>query len=370
MVLDVGTDNEKLINDPLYFGLRQPRIRGKDYDAFIQGFLQACRTRFPKAYIHFEDFGLTNARRILDQCSPKFACFNDDIQGTGAVTLAALYAALHVARTSLQELRVVVFGAGTAGIGIADQIRDAIATESSKSREEASQQIWTVDKLGIVLDDQDDLSEVQRAYARPKSNWPNTSLLDVIKIVKPHVLIGTSTKPRSFTEEIVREMASHVERPMMFPLSNPTRLHEAVPSDLIQWKNGRVLTATGSPFSPVEYNGRKYVISECNNSEIFPGIGLGAVLCEARLVNTSLLVAAVKALAMQAPAIRKNNAEAGLLPDMSEVREISVNIAAAVIIQARQDGLAQHEVPVAEGELEEWIKARMWQAQYSPLIRE
>ena len=271
---------------------------------------------------------------------------------------------------SIQDLRVVVFGAGTTGIGIADQIRDAITSEGSKSREDASRQIWTVDKLGIVLDDQEDLSEVQRAYARPRSDWPNTSLLDVIEIVKPHVLIGTSTKPGAFTEDIVREMASHVEQPIIFPLSNPTRLHEAIPSDLIKWTNGRALTATGSPFAPVEYDGRTYVISECNNSEIFPAIGLGAVLCEARLMSTGLIVAAVKALALQAPAIRENKAEAGLLPNVTDVRESSVKIAAAVIRQAVQDGLAQREVPLAEEELRSWIKDRMWQAQYTPLVKE
>ncbi len=184
------------MTDPLYLGLRQPRVRGKEYDAFIQKFLLACRKRFPKAYIHFEDFGLSNARRILDQYSPQFACFNDDVQGTGAVTLAALYAALQAAKTPMQDIRVVILGAGTAGIGIADQIRDAIATERNKSREEASRQIWTVDKHGIVLEGQEGLNEAQRAYARPESEWPKTSFLDVIKAVKPHVLIGTSTKPR------------------------------------------------------------------------------------------------------------------------------------------------------------------------------
>ena len=241
--------------------------------------------------------------------------------------------------------------------------------EGGKSGEEASRQIWTVDKLGIVLNDQEDLSEAQMAYARPRSEWPNTSLLDVIRTVKPHVLIGTSTKPRSFTEEIVREMASHVERPIIFPLSNPTRLHEAIPSDLIKWTNGKVLTATGSPFPPVDHDGKSYVIAECNNSEIFPGIGLGAVLCEARLMTADLLVAAVKALVSQAPAVRDGNAEAGLLPDVTEVREISVRIAAAVIKQAVKDGLAQREVPSGDEELEKWILGQMWQAQYSPLVK-
>jgi malate dehydrogenase (oxaloacetate-decarboxylating) len=266
---------------------------------------------------------------------------------------------------------VVIFGAGTAGIGIADQIRDAIAIEGSRSPEAASRQIWTVDRHGIVLDNQLELSDAQRAYARPANDWtPNASLLDVVRTVKPHILIGTSTKPGSFTEEIVREMASHVERPIIFPLSNPTRLHEAFPSDLIAWTDGKVLTATGSPFPPVQHEGISYEIAECNNSEIFPGIGLGAVLCEARLITADLLVAAVKALAAQAPAVRTGKIEAGLLPDVSEVREISVKVAAAVVRLAVKDGLSQREVPTGdEKELEDWIRGQMWQPQYSPLVK-
>ena len=237
--LDVGTDNPSLLNDELYLGLQRPRIRGEEYDGFIDRFIQACRKRYPNAYIHFEDFGLRNARRILDKYTPHIACFNDDVQGTGAVTLAALYAATHVADLKISELRVVMFGAGSAGTGIADQLRDAMAVESGKSKEDAASQIWCVDKPGILLKSLgDDLTYAQRPYAKDDGEWDDTkkkSLLEIIKKVKPNVLIGTSTQPKAFTKEIVREMAKHVERPIIFPLSNPTRLHEADPKDLFDW---------------------------------------------------------------------------------------------------------------------------------------
>ena len=366
----MGTDNPGLLNDDLYLGLRQPRIQGKEYDAFIDRFIGACRKRFPKAYIHFEDFGLRNARRILEKYTGEIACFNDDVQGTGCVTLAALYAASHVAKYKMQDLRIVMFGAGSAGTGIADQIRDAIAIEGQKSKDEASRQIWCVDKPGLLLQSLgDDLTPAQHDYARPDEEWPDRgdrSLFEVVKRVKPHALIGTSTKPKTFTKEIVQEMARHVERPIIFPLSNPTRLHEATPKDLFEWTNGAVLTATGSPFPPVESNGRLREIAECNNSTTFPGIGLGAVLSRTKLMTPALLVAATKALAAQAPALK--DPDAGLLPDVTNVREISVQIAAAVIKQAVKDNLAQERaIPNDDGSLSEWIRDQMWHAQYRPL---
>ncbi len=369
--LDVGTDNHELLNDDLYLGLRRPRVRGEKYDKFIDTFIQACRKKYPRAYIHFEDFGLQSARKILDRYAPQIACFNDDIQGTGAVTLAGLYAACHVAKLKVKDLRVVMFGAGTAGTGIADQIRDAIAVESEKSKEEAAKQIWCVDKPGVLLQSQkDDLTPAQHPYARPDDEWNNTdkkSLLDVIKKVRPHVLIGTSTKPKMFNKEVVQEMAKHVDRPIIFPLSNPTRLHEADPKDLFEWTDGKVLTATGSPFPPVEMkNGRKREIAECNNSTMFPGIGLGAVLCRCKRITSEMLVAAVKALAAQAPALK--DPDAALLPDVTDVREISVKIAAAVIKQAIKDDMAQEkDIPTGDEDLAEWIREQMWEAKYRPL---
>ncbi|KAK5122998.1 hypothetical protein LTR85_003564 [Meristemomyces frigidus] len=371
VVLDVGTDNPHHLNDHLYLGLQRPRVRGEEYDAFIDRFVHACRKRYPKAYIHFEDFGLPNARRILDKYTPEIACFNDDVQGTGCVTLAGIFAAAHVAKLKMADLRVVMFGAGTAGTGIADQVAHAIAVESGKSTEEAIKQIWCVDKQGMLLQSmKDDLTPAQHPYAKPDKEWESIdhkSLLDVVKQVKPHVLIGTSTKPKSFTKEVVQEMAKHVERPIIFPLSNPTKLHEADPKDLFEWTDGKVLTATGSPFPPVEMkNGKKREIAECNNSTTFPGIGLGAILSRAKLMTPEMLVEATKALAAQAPALK--DPDAGLLPDVQDVREISVKIAAAVIKQAVKEGLNQEkEIPTDDAELDEWIREQMWDAVYRPM---
>lgn len=228
--------------------------------------MQACRKRYPKAYIHFEDFGLNNARRILDKYTPKMACFNDDVQGTGAVTLAAIMAAFEEAQIKWADARFVMFGSGTAGTGIADQVSDAIAQETGISKEEASQQIWCVDKHGLLLKSKkNELTPAQIPYARNDGDWDKKEhgdLLSVIKEVKPHVLIGTSTKPGAFTKEAVQEMSKHVDRPIIFPLSNPTRLHEAKPQDLYDWTDGKVLVATGSPFPPVKHNGKEYEICE------------------------------------------------------------------------------------------------------------
>lgn len=237
--LDVGTDNEDFLKDDLYLGIKEKRKRGEDYDMFVDCFVQNVRKRFPKAYLHFEDFGLPNARRLLDRYSPQMACFNDDVQGTGCVTLAAIYAAAKVAELQIADLRVVLYGAGSAGTGIGDQIRDAISVESDgkKTTKQAAEQIFCVDKPGLLLQSfKDELTPAQHPYAKNDGEWEgfdHKNLLDVIKKVKPHVLIGTSTQPKAFTKEIVQEMAKHVERPIIFPLSNPTKLHEGKISPLI-----------------------------------------------------------------------------------------------------------------------------------------
>ncbi|KAJ5469048.1 Malic enzymeNAD-binding [Penicillium sp. IBT 31633x] len=369
VVLDCGTDNEELLNDDLYLGLRQHRIRGEKYDQFVDRFVQAARKRFPKAYIHFEDFGLANARRILDRYQSKIPCFNDDIQGTGCVTLAAMLAGLQVSQVKLEDVRVVIFGSGTAGAGIADQVAETIATETQKSKGEASKQIWCLDKPGLLVKSLGkELTDGQAPFARDDSEWSDEGrdLLSVIKKVHPHVLIGTSTKPGAFTEKVIRAMAKEVERPIVFPLSNPTRLHEAKPSDLYHWTEGRALIATGSPFPPVKYNGTEYEIGECNNSTCFPGIGLGAVLSQCRLLSKRMLVAAVEALKARSPALKDSSKP--LLPDVQDVREISVDIAAAVIKCAVEEELAQAKgIPTNDSELREWIQVQMWQAEYRPL---
>ncbi|KAF2119563.1 hypothetical protein BDV96DRAFT_486899 [Lophiotrema nucula] len=370
VVLDAGTNNKELLDDDLYLGLKQERARGDKYDHFVDTFVNTCKKRYPKAYIHFEDFGLKNARRILDRYQPKIACFNDDVQGTGCVTLAAIMAAFKVNGVKWDEARFLMFGSGTAGTGIADQIKDAITQETGKSKEDAGRQIWCVDKPGLLLKSKkDDLTPAQVQYARDDGDWKDKEhgdLLAIVKEVKPHVLIGTSTKPGAFTEEVVKEMARHVDRPVIFPLSNPTRLHEAKPQDLYDWTNGKALVATGSPFPPVKHDGKEYDISECNNSVTFPGIGLGAVLSRTKLLPASLIVAATKALASTAPVLKGTGA--GLLPDVEEVRDISVQIAKNVIKASRDEGLAQEkDIPTEDAELEEWIREQMWDARYRPL---
>ncbi|MCJ1476232.1 NAD-dependent malic enzyme, mitochondrial [Lambiella insularis] len=389
VVLDCGTDNEDLLKDELYLGLRQRRVRGEQYDRFVDAFVQAARKLYPRAYIHFEDFGLQNAKRLLDLYRPHMACFNDDVQGTGCVTLAGVMAALKISKVKMADMRMVIFGSGSAGTGIADQVRDAIAAETEKSKEEAAKQIWCVDKPGLLLKSQGDhLTRAQVNYARNDDDWKDidhSDLFAVVQQVKPHVLIGTSTKPKAFTEEIVKEMAKHVERPIIFPLSNPTRLHEADPKDINEWTKGKALIATGSPFPPVEYNGKKYevgmrsspskqrsmwkssrVLAECNNSTCFPSIALGTILSRSRLLSDKMLVAAVKALAEMSPALK--DPDKGLLPDVVDVREISVKIAKAVIKQAVEEELATEKgIPGNDRDLEEWVREQMWEPRYRPL---
>ncbi|KAH8887165.1 hypothetical protein GQ53DRAFT_874192 [Thozetella sp. PMI_491] len=373
VVLDCGTDNEELLKDPLYLGLREKRVRGEKYDQFVDEFVKASRQLYPRAYLHFEDFGLTNARRILEKYRGSVPCFNDDVQGTGCVTLAAILSGLHVSKVKLGDLRMVVFGAGSAGVGIADQVRDAIATERGISKEEAAKQIWLIDRPGL-LTTATELNGAQESFARPKEDWEGkkTDLLGVISEVHPNVLVGTSTVPKSFTEEIVRAMAKHVERPIILPLSNPTRLHEAVPEDLLKWTDGKALIATGSPFKPVKGpwgEGGKEIeieVAECNNSVVFPGIGLGAVLSRAKLVTDAMLVAAVEAVAALGPVLKDSTAP--LLPGVDMVRDVSVRVARKVIQVAVKDGLAtEKDIPTDEEELDEWIREQMWRPEYRPL---
>lgn len=298
--------------------------------------------------------------------------FNDDVQGTGVVTLAGIYAALHISKLDLKDARMLFFGAGTAGTGIADQCVRAIQIDAGKGEEEAIKQIWCVDKPGLLLKSKkDDLTHAQIPYARDDQEWgdhPHENLLDIVKKVKPHVLVGTSTKGGTFTEEVVKEMARHVEHPIIFPLSNPTDLHEAKPADIYKWTDGKALIATGSPFDPVEHDGKKYEVAECNNSTAFPGIGLGGILSRTRVMSDKMLLAGTKALAKQGPAM--NDPNAGLLPDVQDVREISVQIARAVIKQAVEESLNEEkDIPTDDQELEDWIREQMWDAEYKPYNR-
>jgi malate dehydrogenase (oxaloacetate-decarboxylating) len=359
--LDVGTDNESLLNDPLYVGNRHARVRGERYDALVAAYIDAATRLFPNALLHFEDFGAANARRILDRYGDKVRMFNDDIQGTGAITVAAVLAGLRVARTRPRDQRIVIFGAGTAGMGIADQIR-TILVNDGLSEEEATRRFWCVDKQGLLLDDMADLRDFQRPYARPRAEvagWGATDLAGVVARVHPTIVVGTSTVGGAFTEDIVRDMAEHVERPMIFPLSNPTERIEAVPADLVRWSDGRALIGTGTPWRPVSHNGVDYEIGQANNALIYPGIGLGTVVSGAAHVTDRMLLAAAQAVA---GLVDVNRPGAGLLPDVENLRESSATVAVAVAGQAAQDGVAEPlDDPVQA------VRDAMWQVAYPPL---
>jgi malate dehydrogenase (oxaloacetate-decarboxylating) len=359
--LDVGTNRESLLNDPMYVGNRHSRVRGERYDKLVATYIQAATKLFPHALLHFEDFGASNARRILNQYRDKVRIFNDDIQGTGAITVAAILAGLRVAGTRASDQRVVIFGAGTAGMGIADQIR-TIMVNDGLSTDEATRRFWALDRRGLLLDNMQDLRDFQQPYARPASDtsgWSSTDLAGVVANVHPTIMVGTSTVGGAFTEEIVREMAKHVERPLIFPLSNPTERIEAIPADLIKWTDGRALIGTGAPWAPVTYKGVEYHIGQANNALVYPGIGLGTIVSHAEHVTDQMLLAAAQALASLVDVGRPG---AGLLPDVEDLRVASATVAVAVANQAAEDGVtAPLDDPVQA------VQTAMWQAAYRPV---
>jgi malate dehydrogenase (oxaloacetate-decarboxylating) len=359
--LDVGTDRESLLNDPMYVGNRHSRVRGERYDALVAAYVQAATKLFPSALLHFEDFGASNARRILNQYRDKVRIFNDDIQGTGAITVAAILAGLRVAGTRASEQRVVIFGAGTAGMGIADQIR-TIMVNDGLSPDEATRRFWAVDRPGLLLDNMYDLRDFQQPYARPASEvsgWGSTDLAGLVANVHPTIIVGTSTVGGAFTESIVREMAKHVERPLIFPLSNPTERIEAVPADLIRWTDGRALIGTGTPWAPVPHKGIDYRIGQANNALIYPGIGLGTIVSRATHVTDTMLLAASEAIG---GLVETGTPGAGLLPDVANLRAASATVAVAVANQAARDGVAETLADPVQA-----VQDAMWQAVYRPL---
>jgi malate dehydrogenase (oxaloacetate-decarboxylating) len=359
--LDVGTDNEGLLNDPVYPGNRHSRVRGAAYDSFVQAYVEAATRLFPNALLHFEDFGASNARRILTRYRDTVRIFNDDIQGTGAITVAAILAGLRVARTRARDQRIVIFGAGTAGMGIADQIRTIIVSDGL-SEADATRRFWAVDKQGLLLDSMTGLRDFQQPYARPHTEvdgWSSTDLAGVVARVRPTIIVGTSTVGGAFTEEIVREMARHVERPMIFPLSNPTERIEAVPADLIKWTDGRALIGTGTPWDPVPLKGVSYAIGQANNALVYPGIGLGTIVSRSAHVTDGMLLAAAEAIAGLVDVSRPG---AGLLPDVGNLRASSATVAVAVANQAAKDSVADPlDDPV------ETVHEAMWHAVYPSL---
>ncbi|AZV69368.1 NAD-dependent malic enzyme [Bacillus cereus] len=364
VILDVGTNREELLNNPFYIGNRHPRITGEAYDEFIDTFVQAVNKQFPKALLHWEDFSSRNARKILDKYRHDVCTFNDDIQGTGAVSLAAVLSAVKASGVPLSEHRVVVFGAGTAGIGIADQVRDAMV-RVGVSEEESYKRFWCIDRNGLVTDNMEDLLDFQIPYARKEaevSEWKQNDVIglaEVVKHVKPTILIGTSTVAGAFKEEIIKEMASHVERPIILPMSNPTPLAEAKPADLIEWTEGRALVATGSPFEPVTYNGVTYVIGQSNNALIFPGLGLGTIVVRASVMTDGMFAAAAEAVASM---VDTSQPGAPILPEVEELRNISEMVAIEVAKVAVAEGVAR--VNLSDNDIKMAVKEAMWKPEY------
>ncbi|WP_142347631.1 MULTISPECIES: oxaloacetate-decarboxylating malate dehydrogenase [Bacillus cereus group] len=364
VILDVGTNREELLDNPFYIGNRHPRITGEAYDEFIDTFVQAVNKQFPKALLHWEDFSSRNARKILDKYRHDICTFNDDIQGTGAVSLAAVLSAVKASGVPLSEHRVVVFGAGTAGIGIADQVRDAMV-RVGVSEEESYKRFWCIDRNGLVTDNMEDLLDFQMPYARKEtevSEWKQNDVIglaEVVKHVKPTILIGTSTVAGAFKEEIIKEMASHVERPIILPMSNPTPLAEAKPADLIEWTEGRALVATGSPFEPVTYNGVTYVIGQSNNALIFPGLGLGTIVVRASVMTDGMFAAAAEAVASM---VDTSQPGAPILPEVEELRNISEMVAIEVAKVAVAEGVARENL--SDNDIKIAVKEAIWEPEY------
>ncbi|UQZ74786.1 NAD-dependent malic enzyme [Niallia circulans] len=367
VVLDVGTNNQSLIDDPIYIGNKFARVRGERYDQFIDLFIDTARRFFPEVLLHWEDLGNVNARNILDKYGDKILTFNDDIQGTGAVTLAAIMSALKVTGGALKDQRIVVFGPGAAGIGNADQMVDTMALEGL-TKEEAYDRFFAIDYRGLLTDETPDVLKFQMPYVRKAEevkHWNRNedgiiSLMEVVKRVKPTILIGTSGQAGVFTEEIVKEMAKHVERPIIMPMSNPTNLAEAMPENLINWTDGKALIATGSPFADVEYNGVSYEIGQSNNAFVFPGLGLGAIVAKAQIISKGMFAAAANAVAEMC---ETNQPGASLLPSIEKLHDVSIYVAVEVAKAAIEEGIARAEIT----DVTKAVVDAVWQPEYKKI---
>jgi malate dehydrogenase (oxaloacetate-decarboxylating) len=366
--LDVGTNNDALLNDPMYLGCRHPRIDANAYDAFIHEFVSKIKAHFPNAFLHWEDFGRNNARRILENYQDELCTFNDDIQGTGAVTLAALLAACEITNLPLHQHRILIYGAGSAGTGIADQMVDAMMRQGL-SKNEAYQRFWLIDRQGLITQGDASLTEAQKPYARPLDECTYSgietgrypSLTETIKNIKPTILIGCSAQAGAFTHEIIELMSMHCERPIIFPLSNPDEKCEANPHDILVASQGKALIATGTAFPPVLYNHRLFSIAQCNNALVFPGIGLGILAIRATRLSNSMMWAAAFALSEFAPC--KEDSTQPLLPSLDNAQDVAKHIAVAVARAAIEEGLAQEN---QEANLEELMDALFWEPCYLP----
>ncbi|MEW6472071.1 MAG: NAD-dependent malic enzyme [Actinomycetota bacterium] len=368
VILDVGTNRQELLDDPLYLGNAHPRVDPQIYDRFIDAYVTAATKLFPDALLHWEDFGADNAHRILERYKDRILTFNDDIEGTGAVNLAAVLSGVAASGIPLTGHRVVIYGAGSAGTGIAEQLTRAMVG-AGVSEAEARGRIWALGRPGLLTDDMDGLRSFQQPYARPAAEvagWGRDgdgriTLEEVVRRVAPTVLVGTSTQPGAFNEAVVRAMAERCERPIILPLSNPTRLAEATPADLLRWTEGRALVATGSPFDPVTHGRVTYVIGQANNALIFPGLGLGAIVARASRITDRMIFAAAEAVAGLVDATTPG---ASLLPQINDVRETSVAVASAVARAAAEDGVAR---AVLDDDLEAQVRRSMWEPVYRPV---
>ncbi|CUA85554.1 NAD-dependent malic enzyme [Pseudidiomarina woesei] len=363
--LDVGTNNEKLLNDPMYMGARHKRINQNEYNAFVDRFMVAVRRRWPEAMVQFEDFAQPNAMPILRKYRDDYCCFNDDIQGTAAVTVGTLLAACRSKGAQLKDQTVAFVGAGSAGCGIAEQIIQQMVAEGLTD-EQARRQIFMVDRFGLLTEGMADLRDFQQALAQPLSNlshWQHSgdyaSLLDVMHCAKPGVLIGVSGQPGLFTEQVIRAMQQYTEQPIIFPLSNPSRQIEAHPAHVVEWTNGNAIIATGSPYDAVKFQGQEYPIAQCNNSYIFPGIGLGVIAVKARSISDEMLMAASNTLAEASPRVLGESNQ--LLPGITNIAELSKKIAFNVAKVAQQQGLA---LEVSDETLRQRIDANFWKPEY------
>lgn len=370
IMIDVGTNNTKLLNDPLYIGWRHQRISRKEYDHFVSKVIEVIKQKFPGVFLQWEDFGKEKARCNLDHYQNKICTFNDDIQGTGAVTMAAILNASKLTRTKISDHRVVIFGAGTAGCGIADEIRDWMIKDGL-TPQEACSRFWLMDSEGLITEDRTNLDYSKNTYARPSDeidHWDivsmHVSLLDVVRNAKPTILIGTSAVKGAFSREVVKTMASGVERPIIFPLSNPISMAEASPKDILNWTGGMALVAAGSPYDDVIINGEKISVAQCNNAFIFPGLGLGIICSEAEKVTSGMIDISIEVLSRSVKI--GDDPHARLLPEVSQMQQVSKNIAIAVSKQAVKEKIARIG---QEEDIEKLVNSNIWKPVYRPYKR-
>ena len=360
LVIDAGTNREKLRNNPNYLGNRHERVRGDRYYDFIDQFVQTAERLFPKLYLHWEDFGRLNAANILEKYRKQIPTFNDDIQGTGIVTLGGIFGSLDISGEKLTDQVYLCYGGGTAGAGIASRVLREMVSEGL-SEEEAYKRFFMVDKQGLLFDDMDDLTPEQKPFAKKRADFSNadklTDLLEVVKTVKPTILVGTSTQPNTFTKEIVEAMCENTERPMIFPLSNPTKLAEASAKDLIEWSDGKAFVATGIPSDTVSYKGVDYVIGQANNALIYPGIGLGMLASEASLLTDEMIGAAAHSLS---GIVNPGQPGAPVLPPFKYVADVSIKVAEAVAKKAQEQGLARAK----ETDMAKAVRDLKWYPEY------